>query len=81
MRNLTSKKRVHCDYVFDVCDCSMFRCILDILLEHIETVDKKTSPDTDEHKIALATRGRFLNLLAYLISQPAIKCTMLRIIR
>ena len=53
---------------------------MDILLEHMETVgDGKALPETDELKVALATRGRFLNLLAYLLSQPSIKCTMLRL--
>ncbi|XP_052231908.1 protein virilizer homolog isoform X2 [Dreissena polymorpha] len=58
------------------------QCALDLLLEHIEAVETRAreAPDSDELKLAMATRGRFLNLLSNLISQPAIKCTMLRII-
>ncbi|WAR13260.1 VIR-like protein [Mya arenaria] len=76
------------------------QCILDILLEHIESIgnlekggdrpgaqsaadkpqEPRPAPSPEDYKVVLATLGRFLNLLAYLLSQPAIKCTMLRII-
>jgi len=43
--------------------------------------ESRPTPTPEEKRAAVATRGRILSLLAYLLSQPAIKCTMLRTIR
>ena len=55
---------------------------MDIFLESTEIVNRepKTVMETEEQKLAIASRSRFLNLIANFISQPAIKCTLLQLI-
>ena len=55
---------------------------MDIFLENLELIGKepKIGQETEEQKLGMATRSKFLNLMANFISQPAIKCTMLQLV-
>ena len=54
---------------------------MDIFLENIEIVarEPKNMQEVEEQKLAIATRSRFLNLVANFVGQPAVKCTMLQL--